>query len=142
MQIYLYSILRLTRMNLFEIKHWFIHILKAKNEHSLHSPFMFELYNSCIKNKSKQIEKLIISLGKHYSKDNINIVNNIEEIIEILPKSEDKILIYPSQYKNKSRETEFKEIINSPNTRVIVDLFSLALIINNPKLKKQYYRLR
>lgn len=129
-------------MNLFEIKHWFIHILKAKNEHSLHSPFMFELYYSCIKNKSKQIEKLIISLGKHYSKDNINIVNNIEEIIEILPKSEDKILIYPSQYKNKSRKTEFKEIINSPNTRVIVDLFSLALIINNPKLKKQYYRLR
>lgn len=129
-------------MNLFKLKHWFIHILKAKNEHSLHSPFMFELYNSCIKNKSKQIEKLIISLGKHYSKDNINIVNNIEEIIEILPKSEDKILIYPSQYKNKSRKTEFKEIINSPNTRVIVDLFSLALIINNPKLKKQYYRLR
>lgn len=129
-------------MNLFEIKHWFIHILKAKNEYSIHSPFMFELYNSCIKNKSKHIEKLIISLGKHYSKDNINIVNNIEEIIEILPQCEDKILIYPSQYKNKSRKTEFKEIINSPNTRVIVDLFSLALIINNPKLKKQYYRLR
>lgn len=129
-------------MNLFKLKHWFIHILKAKNEHSLHSPFMFELYNSCIKNKSKQIEKLIISLGKHYSKDNIKTVNNIEEIIEILPQCEDKILIYPSQYKNKSRKTEFKEIINSPNTRVIVDLFSLALIINNPKLKKQYYRLR
>ena len=39
-------------MNLHLAKSYIKHQLKAKDEHSLHSPFVFEFYNTCLKNKS------------------------------------------------------------------------------------------
>lgn len=40
-------------MNTHLIKNYIRHFFIAGNEHSLHSPFVFEFYNECLKNKSE-----------------------------------------------------------------------------------------
>ena len=63
-------------MNFHLAKNYIKHLLQAKNEHSLHSPFVFEFYNNCLKSKSqyyrfKEIENLRKLLLKDQSKINI-----------------------------------------------------------------------
>ena len=40
-------------MNFHLVKHYIKHLFKAGNEHSIHSPFVFEFYNDCIKSDSQ-----------------------------------------------------------------------------------------
>jgi len=40
-------------LNTHLVKNYFKHFFTAKNEHSIHSPFVFEFYNQCIKSKSQ-----------------------------------------------------------------------------------------
>ena len=40
-------------MNFHLIKSYLKHQIKAKDEHSLHSPFVFEFYNECLKNRNQ-----------------------------------------------------------------------------------------
>lgn len=39
-------------MNFHLAKYYLKHLIKAKDEHSIHSPFVFEFYNDCIKSES------------------------------------------------------------------------------------------
>ena len=44
----------------FLVKSYIKHFFLAKNEHSLHSPFMFEFYNECIKKKIPKEQFILI----------------------------------------------------------------------------------
>lgn len=133
-------------INFFKLYHWIKHALKAKNQYSIHSPYMFELYNSCIKNNVSKIQRLIFKLENRFNRGNIIYIENIKDynllFNELNTQSDNRICIFYDQYKNKSRFDTFNQIKDHPNTRVSVDLFNLSLFINNPILKKQNYILR
>ena len=40
-------------MNFHLAKYYIKHLFRSKDEHSIHSPFVFEFYNNCIKSESK-----------------------------------------------------------------------------------------
>ncbi len=59
------------------VKEFFRHFWKAKDEHSLHSPFLFEFYNDIIKQKSLPFESGdIIALAKDLSRDQRELLIN------------------------------------------------------------------
>ncbi|MFK7952733.1 MAG: O-methyltransferase [Ekhidna sp.] len=66
---------------LFRAKHFLSHLLTAKGAHSLHSPFVFKLYNEAVKKAPKRSIKEIELLRRQLKKDSreIDVVDFKEE---------------------------------------------------------------
>ncbi|MCK9163458.1 MAG: hypothetical protein M0O93_03810 [Bacteroidales bacterium] len=128
-------------MNIFKHKQKLLHILKRKDEHSIHSPYMFDLYNKQIKKNRKKPNKLIASLENEFGNENIiKIPSSYIEFQNIQTKITEKtILCIENPYQNKDTYMEFYKISNDPRTLVSVDLFFLGLTSQNKDLSRQHY---
>src|SRR5690554_3318288 len=116
-------------MNIYKIRAWIRHRIKAKNAYSIHSPYMFELYNSIIKNKSYSRSRLIKSFEARFGKEGIIYIDrdNFEGFSEL----ENKIYIYIDQYKDESSHRYFEYLISLAEDRVSIDLFYIGVFIRN-----------
>lgn len=130
-------------MSLFKQKQRIKYYFNKKDEYSIHSPFMFDLYIKMIKENRKNPQKLISKLKEEYGKENIlripcqyTIFQEIQNQI-----TQETILIIEDPYKNKSTYQDFLKIIHDPRAIVSIDFFKIALIFQNHKLSPQHYCL-
>ena len=128
-------------MNLFKHKHQILHFIKKKDEYSIHSPYMFDLYNKLIKKNRRKPLKLILALEKEYGKENIlkipcsyNSFQNIQDKI-----NKHTIICIEKPYESKATNLEFHKITSDPRSHVSVDLFFLGLISQNENLSPKHY---
>lgn len=128
-------------MNLFKHKHRLLHFLKKKNEYSIHSPYMFDLYNKLIKKNKRKPLKLILALEKEFGKENIikipcsyNAFQSIQDKI-----NKNSIICIDNPYESIETNLEFHKITSDPRSHVSVDLFFLGLSYQNEDLSPQHY---
>lgn len=130
-------------MNIFQLKQRLKHHFKKKDEYSIHSPFMFDLYNKTIKKHRNNPTKIILKLKEEYGQENIIQIpceyNTYQEIQN--QTTEETIIIVKKPYKNKDSYKEFKKIITDPRVVVSVDCFKIGLVLQNHKLSPQHYCL-
>lgn len=130
-------------MNIFTQKHKLLHKLKKKNEYSIHSPYMFDLYNRLIKKNRTSTAKIIHLMEEEFGKENVFLISSsYKEYQNIQTKLNDNsIIIIEKPYSNKISYLEFQKMISDPRRVVVVDLFSIGIISQNPKLSTQEYIL-
>jgi len=130
-------------MSFFKQKQRIKYYFNKKDEYSIHSPFMFDLYIKTIKENRKNPQKLIKKLEEEYGKDSIIQISCDYNVFQETHKqdTENKILIIENPYKNKDTYQDFKKIIHDPRTIVSIDFFKIALIFQNHKLSPQHYCL-
>ncbi len=130
-------------MNIFTQKHKLLHKLKKKNEYSIHSPYMFDLYNRLIKKNRTSTAKIIHLMEEEFGKENVFLISSsYKEYQNIQTKLNDNsIIIIEKPYSNKISYLEFQKMISDPRRVVVVDLFTIGIISQNPKLSTQEYIL-
>lgn len=130
-------------MNIFTQKHKLLHKLKKKNEYSIHSPYMFDLYNRLIKKNRTSTAKIIHLMEEEFGKENVFLISSsYKEYQNIQTKLNDNsIIIIEKPYSNKISYLEFQKMISDPRRVVVVDLFTIGIIFQNPKLSTQEYIL-
>lgn len=128
-------------MSIFKQKHRILHYIKKKNEYSIHSPYMFDIYNKLIKKNKNNPSKLLNIFEKELGIGNIiKISCSYIEFQKIQDIISGNIVIYIEEpYKDKNSYEEFKKILNDPRTIVSIDLFNISLISRNTKLSHQHY---
>ncbi|MBR1774796.1 MAG: hypothetical protein IJ759_04635 [Bacteroidales bacterium] len=134
---------------LFKIKHYIYYLIRAKGAFSVHSPFVFTLFNNVIKRKNVQKgskkEQLIENIYLFYPNFtiiNLSVKTNYENILSVIKKPY-TIIIFPDINSNKENYLTWKEIINSENKFISVNIWHIGLLINNPNIKqKQNYILK
>ncbi|MBR1626919.1 MAG: hypothetical protein IJ681_07230 [Bacteroidales bacterium] len=134
---------------LFIIRQYIIYKYNAKGAFSIHSPFVFELFNNVIKRKKhkKSLKKnaLIENLNAYYT--DFNILNlslkvSYKEVADKI-KNPFTILLFHDIHACKENFDSWKRFINMEENFISIDLFFIGLIINNPYVKqKQHYILR
>ena len=136
-------------MQFFELKHYISYLLRAKDEYSLHSPFVFAFYNALIKRKKqpKGFKKQQIICQTQISLPSYKLIQSNEEytIKDIADKIKNpyNIIIIDNQYKTQNDYLKFQDLKALPYEFISLDFFSFVLIISNPKiLKKQHYLLK
>lgn len=108
-------------MNIFYHRERIKHFLKRKNEYSLHSPFMFNLY-------LKEIKPI-----KHHRKRAFSIAQKIQQGCG----KENTILIERPYLSPESKAKMEKQVEKAK--AVAIDLFHVVIIIHNNKLSSQIY---
>lgn len=129
-------------MNIFSQKHKLLHNIKKKNEYSIHSPYMFDLYNRIIKKEKRNPIKLIHLFQKEFGKENIILISSSYDEFQAIQTVliEKSIIIIDKPYQCKDSYNEFLKIISDPRRIVIIDLFKIVIIFQNSKLSPQKYR--
>lgn len=136
-------------MNLFELKHHILFLLKAKDQYGLHSPFVFATYNKLLERKKQQKgfnEQQIIcqmqSILTNYNfisapKDyNLSVIKNQLQLANT-------IIIINSPYKDKRALYHFLQAKEIQQSFITLDFFHIAFFIHNPNiLQKQHYMLK
>jgi hypothetical protein len=135
--------------HIFKILQYISYSIRAKDEYSLHSPFVYDFYANFIKrkktlkgSKKQQILCHIKTYLADYDivtlkelKDYDNIKNSIKNPFTIL-------LIEGIHNSKKSLELK-NQIINDDNHHITIDFFSVFLVINNPNIiNNQNYILK
>ena len=101
------------------------YLLRAKNQFSLHSPFVYQLYTevltSCVEGAPKRrYEGFIWRLERHYGVEAIRNVGTAE--------------LWTSD--------DWKDLIHDPHWQVTLDFYTIGIAITNPHLSKQHFILR
>ncbi len=143
------------------------HYLVATRIDVLHSPFVFKLYNACIKS-NKNIASLTGALASYLNfeskfriteqKDVVLLQENqlydfliidtnttlpddaIEQILNTL--SSTCCILMEKPYTNKYRINLLKTLSAHPQIHVTVDLFHCALLFKRQEQAREYFRLR
>ena len=107
---------------------------KARNEHSLHSPFMFETYLRHI--KGRKDGDIIKELSKVFE------VRELQS--EISCPQDDTIRVYYLRniYQSEQSLKKWEELRQQDNISLDINLYSLGLIVVNKHLKRQSYILK
>lgn len=132
---------------LFYIKSFISYSLKAKDEYSLHSPFMFDFFVNGVKAKwSVGFIDRVLSYFKSVGIEWVLVDRNsfCEREIESLDFSpSNKAIIFKGIHSNKDKEFLWKSLNNSEACRVCCDFFSYGIVFLTDKpLRKQSYILR
>ncbi|MDR0789546.1 MAG: hypothetical protein LBO06_01985 [Bacteroidales bacterium] len=107
---------------------------KAKNEHSLHSPFMFETYLQCI--KGRKDEDIIKELAKQFD------VRELQNE-DLCPPNERATIYYlKGIYQNEDSLKRWEELRKRTDISLDLNLYSLGLIVVRTGLKRQSYILK
>lgn len=129
-------------MNFFSQKHRLLHSIKKKNEFSIHSPYMFDLYNRLIKKHKRNPIRLIHLFQEEFGEENIIMISSSYDEFQALQTivKDSSIIIIEKPYKSKDSYNEFLKIISDPRRIVSIDLFKIGIIFQNSKLSPQEYR--
>ncbi|MBP1629835.1 MAG: hypothetical protein H6Q15_728 [Bacteroidetes bacterium] len=131
-------------MNIFRLKDRINYFIKAKNEHSIHSPFMFELYCKTIKKNRRNPNQIINKLIEEFGEENILHINPSSKELENLSSkiNHKSIIIIKEPHCSQSSLEEYRKIILQPKLIVNVDLYNIGISFCNTKLKRQNYTLK
>ncbi|MBP1644699.1 MAG: hypothetical protein H6Q16_274 [Bacteroidetes bacterium] len=129
-------------MNIFTQKNKLLHNFKKKNEYSIHSPYMFDLYNRIIKKHKRNPLKLIHLFQEEFGKEDIIIISSSYDEFKTIQTivKDSSIIIIDKPYQSKYSYNEFLKIISDPRRIVSIDLFKIGIIFQNSKLSPQEYR--
>ncbi len=125
--------------------HYWLH---AKNQYSIHSPFIFDLYRHVLftRNNTKHFfahsrySQLCYMFANYY---NLNIVKQSDFYTLLQGNSSiNKVLIFKKPHKTKESEIAWKKLINDANYQVSIDIFDIGILLKNPHLHKQHFLLR
>ena len=121
-------------MSWFQLINRLKYMRKAKDEHSLHSPFMFETYLQYI--KGRKDEDIIRELNKQFA------VRELQN--DVLRPQSDEVVIYylKNIYQNKQTLQYWEEVRKQDEVSLDINLYSLGLIVVNKHLKRQSYILK
>ena len=114
------------------------HMLRAKTQFSLHSPFVYELYTEVLTSRAEgapkgRFEEVVWRLERHYG---VAAVWG-EGVAEInCPDVSFLVVDHPH-----SDEGRWKELVDSPHWQVTLDLFTVGIAVANPRLSKQHFLL-
>ena len=134
---------------IFKVFRYISFYVSSVDEHSIHSPIVYNLLTNCIyKMDKKLILKDISRLGKsilHKYQDEFEVtyVDDIFpiDISEFTTKGDRIIIIKNIRYKNQY--CLWKKIIGDKKTKVSLDFYYFGIIINKSKnLQKQDYQIR
>lgn len=115
------------------------HLLRAKTQFSLHSPFVYKLYTEVITSSAKgapkrRFEEVVWRLERHYG-----VVAKRDEGMAEIHCPEVSFLVVDHPHRN---ENHWGKIIDSPHWQVTLDLFTVGIAVANPHLSKQHFLLR
>ena len=129
-------------------------ILRAKDQYSIQSPFLFDLYSNVIAprvdrhslaslaiSNSDLYAQLLFKLSDHYRASAIKLDGWTLDNILQTPQG-DLIGLFRQPHHNKTSESQWAHLVNTPCVTLSVDLFHTGLVFTSPKLSKQHWLLR
>lgn len=136
-------------MNLFELKHYILFLLKAKDQYGLHSPFVFATYNKLLERKKQQkgFNKQQIICQIRSILTNYNFISAPNDYTLSFIKQQlqpaNNIIVINSPYKDKQSLLCFLQAKEIQQPFITLDFFHVAFFIHNPNiLQKQHYKLK
>ncbi|MBO7276671.1 MAG: hypothetical protein J6U84_01775 [Bacteroidales bacterium] len=152
---------------LFFLKSYTCYKFKAKDEYSLHSPFMFDFFvnglkkpckskdiyfDSKLKNiipKSKSLRKFLFKAFQYFKSQDIEVVYvkkddfSLDCIENFKSYSSNTAIVIEGIYKNKSNYNLWKSLQANQDFKICSDFFDFGFVFLTDKpLKKQNYVLR
>lgn len=132
---------------------WIQHWLRARNQYSIQSPFVFELYTRVITPRLDRatLRQLNISRRDYYSQLRYKLVdyyrlslisNPHEEYAEqwAMPDGS-RILMIRAPHKDAESEKTWSQYCDADSITLSIDLFVAGLLFTSPKLSKQHMLL-
>ncbi len=115
------------------------YFLHAKTQFNLHSPFVYRLYTEVLFSRAKgtphgRFAEVVWRLERHY-----NIASEHLDDTAVLDTSDGRFLVVNRPHRDEQR---WQSIIADPQWQVTIDLFSVGLAVENPRLHKQHFILR
>ena len=115
------------------------HLLRAKTQFSLHSPFVYELYTEVLCSRAEgapkgRFEEVVWRLEQRYGATSIRGEGTAE-----LHSAKASFFVFDHPHRN---EKHWEEFVDSPNWQVTLDLFTVGIAVANPHLSKQHFILR
>lgn len=121
-------------MTWFQIVNYLKYRRRAKNEHSLHSPFMFETYLQCI--KGKKDDDIIKALSQRYE------VCELQDEVCRLRCEQTAVYFLRKPYRNEQSLRCWQRLCRQNGVVLDIDLYSIGLIVVKSGLKRQSYVLK
>lgn len=112
------------------------YLLRAKTQFSLHSPFVYRLYTEVLTShcpgRGRSAADILWRLEEYYG---------LPHPTSHFPLSTPDGLFLVVDHPHRD-ERYWREIINSPEWQVTLDLFTVGIAIANTRLSKQHFILR
>lgn len=117
------------------------HFLRAKTQYNLHSPFVYRLYTEVLfshcRGRGRSAADVVWRLEEYYglphSADTLPTTHYQLHTIDGL------FLVVDHPHRDEGR---WKELVDSPEWQVTLDLFTVGVAVANPRLSKQHFILR
>ncbi len=115
------------------------HFLRAKTLYNLHSPFVYHLYTEVLFSRAEgeprdRYEAVLWRLERHYGVD-----SERRDGEAVLCCRDGCFVVVDHPHR---RETRWQELVEEPRFRVSIDLFSVGIVVDNPRLSRQCFLLR
>ena len=115
------------------------HFLRAKTQFNLHSPFLYGLYTEVLFSRAEgaphgRFAGMVWRLERHY-----DVVASRTGDSASLLTPEGRFLVVDHPHRDESR---WNSIISDPQWKATIDLFSVGIAVDNPRLSKQHFILR
>lgn len=115
------------------------HLLRAKTQFSLHSPFVYDLYTEVLCSRAEgaprdRFEATVWRLERHFG-----VTASRDGGVAELHSPEASFLVVDHPHRDEGR---WHSLVEDPSWQVTLDLFSVGVAIANPHLSKQHFILR
>lgn len=123
------------------VEYW----IKAKTQYNLHSPFVFDLYNSVLFARAKgrnRYERLITRLKEYYQLEETKREEGCVLLSSRGRESIGDVLVVERPHRSKEQEEKWEQLKGQRGYRVSVDLFDIGLLFSNERLHRQAFLLR
>ncbi|MBR1765992.1 MAG: hypothetical protein IJ745_03000 [Bacteroidales bacterium] len=115
------------------------HFLRAKTQFNLHSPFVYGLYTEVLFSRAGgapkgRFEEVVWRLERHYGVEASRLGSTAT-----LRTSDGNFLVVDHPHRD---ETRWQSFVDNPRFQATIDLFSVGLAVQNPRLSKQHFILR
>jgi len=129
---------------------WIQHWLRARNQYSLQSPFVFELYTRVIAPRLDKatLHQLNISKRDNYGQLRYKLIDyyQLRPLASTRSNAPEqwamndgsKVSLVRSPHKNAESERTWRQYCNADGVTLSVDLFVAGLLFDSPKLSKQH----
>lgn len=130
----------------FVIREYSLYRIKSKDEYSLHSPLIFELYTCCIAKDKRNIrDKITDFFAKDCPIEKLESTNyDPEKLLKEIATKDDIVIIVEKIHQTRQAKEKWQKVLSDDRTvRVTIDFFSCGVIIRNKRFRqKQDYILK
>ena len=117
------------------------HLLRAKTQFSLHSPFVYRLYTEVLCSRcpghGRSAADVLWRLEEYYGLPHS--ANTLPTTHYQLPTIDGLFLVVDHPHRDEGR---WKKLVDSPEWQVTLDLFTVGVAVANPHLSRQHFILR